>query len=318
MSKVAIDLFADFKRDFAERWAWQNTLSGALKIKGVGKEQRLWEPWLDKNAFEAATENMHQRIVPQPRKVFIGKDFIIPVTPSWLALEVEKLLNTIRRGDDITPFLGNNVRKLGASDSMLNYWGIFHLHLKPYGQRIRGDDNHLIFAHINDDAFYAVGLGDHSDLMSTRFIKALQRDFPFVMQRYQVDVKSAVDIDSEAYTKCCERNTNTAVLINGVCYMNPGGGVVANGASAKACCEIIAMRKRLDSASEMLKKYFFNGFALLSKKYSLGAISAGDVTLKLKSLNSEEIIVECPELRLRFSYRDKEARLAIVSDLADR
>ena len=313
MSKVIIDLFADYQKDFAERWARQNALSGALKIKGIGKNLGLCESWLDNNAFEGAVENMHQRIVPRPRKVFIARDFIIPTR---LVPDVDVLLNTIRKGDDITPFLGNNVRKLGALDPMLNYWGIFHLHLKPFRQRVGGADNTLIFAYINDHAFYALGFGDHSDFRSTRFIKALQREFPSVLQRYQVDVKSAVDIDSDAYTKFCESNINTAVLINGVSYYNPGGGVVANGTSAKACCEIIAMRARLDYASKILKEHFFNGFALLAQKYNLGGISVDEVTLKLKFLNDEEMILGCPELGLEFSYLDKEKKLAIIAQSA--
>ncbi len=312
MPEVKVNLFADYQR-LASEWARSNALSGNLKIKGVGKQQDRVEPWLQEHSFEAAMENMFQRIVPRPRKVLVCNNFIVPVEHKG---EVETILEVARTGGDLTQYLGNNICKLGAPDMMLNIWGISHFHMKPFAQRVRGEDDELLFAHITDDSFYVVGFGGHTDLKDTRFIKILQSNFPETLQRYRFNNAATIDIDSPNYVKLCESNINVLVSINGIAYYSPGGGVNVNRNSTKSYCEIVAMRRRLDGASKALEQGFLNGMDQLSKGF-VGEIKFSTINLKFIGFHNNEILVECPELGLRISYRDGTGEMAVVSENAN-
>ncbi len=311
MPEVKVNLFADYQR-LASEWARSNALSGNLKIKRIGKQQDRVEPWLQEHSFEAAMENMHQRIEPRPRKVLVCKDFIVPDEHKG---EVETILDIVRSGGDLTQYLGYNIQKLGASDMMLNIWGISHFHMKPFAQRVGGEDDELLFAHITDDTFFVVGFGGHTDLKDTRFIKTLQRNFPETLQRWRCDDEATIDIDSPAYVTLCETNINAVVSINGVAYYSPGGGVNTNSNSITSYCETVAMRRRLDIASKALKQGFLNGIEQLSKGY-VEKTKFSSINLNFIGFQNNEILVECPELGLKVSYRDSTGEMAVVSENA--
>lgn len=311
MPDVKVNLFADYQR-LASEWARSNALSGNLKIKGVGRQQDRVEPWLQEHSFEAAMENMHQRIEPRPRKVLVCKDFIVPDEHKG---QVETILEIARSGGDLTQYLGYNIQKLGASDMMLNIWGISHFHMKPFAQRVPGEDDELLFAHITEDTFYVVGFGGHTDLKDTRFIKTLQRNFPETLQRFRFDNEATIDIDSPDYVKLCESNVNVVVSINGIAYYSPGGGVNTNSNSTTSYCETIVMRRRLDIASKALEQGFLSGLEQLSEGF-VGGIKSSTLNLKLIGFQNNEILVECPELGLTVSYRDRTGEMAVVCENA--
>ncbi len=307
MPNVKVDLFSDYQR-LAVEWARSGVYSGNLKIKNIGKQQDFIEPWLRAHSFDASVENMHQRMLPHPRKVYFSNGLEIHDEHTS---DVRILIDAVKRGDDLTPFLGNNIRKLGAPDALLNYFGIVHFHLKPLAERIAGQDDNLIFAHVTDDAVYVVGFGNHNDFKNTRFIKALQKDFPETLQQYRFDSEDGIDIDSEECAKMCQDNYNAVVRINGVSYYPPGGGTNLNGNSTIAYCDMIVQHARLDAASEMLRQDFLHDLEKLGRPYAEKAIQTESLSLKLLRILPVGLILECPELEFVVSYRTTNKGLII-------
>ena len=296
MPDVKVNLFADYQR-LASEWARSNVLSGNLKIKDIGKQQDRIAPWLQEHSFGAAIENMHQRIEPRPRKVLFCKDFIVPDDHKG---EVESILELVKSGGDLTQFLGKNIRKLGAPDMILNFWGIFHFHMKPFSQRIPGADDNLLFAYVTDDTFYVVGFGGHERLYDTGLIKTLQMDFPQVFP--SCSEKPVVDIDSDAYANLCKGKVNAIVSINGVACPPVGGGVNSDGESTKSYCETIVLHRTLDRYSEIIKKSFLSDIRKMGECY-VDAVRSETITLRLQTMVPGGIILECPEGELVVSYR---------------
>lgn len=306
MPNVKVDLFADYQRK-ASGWARANALSGNLKIKGFGKQQDRVESWLRAHSFGSTIENMHQRIEARPRKVHLCENFIVP---DECKKDVESIFEIVRSGGDLTQFLGNNIRKLGATDNLLNVWGIFHFHMKPFQQRIPGEDNSLLFAYVTDDAFYVVGFGGHDCLHNTDIIKTLQRECPHAFPECSED--AVADVDSNAYACLRKNNINAIVSVNGVACLPAGGGVNFNGESTKAYCEMVYLRSRFDKFSKILQQRFLLDIRGFDECHE-DSMHIESVSLRLLNMTSNGLVLDCPELGVVVAYRIENEGLRLLS-----
>jgi len=307
MLNVIIDLFSDYQKR-AVQWARHETDAARLKVRGMPKDSVEVDSWLHHHAFSSVMENFHQRISVRPRVVKYCNGFSCP---DRLSSDFAALVELMRNGRDLTPYLGNNIRKLGVSDFMLNAWGISHFHFRPFAKRIPGEDNDLLFAYVTTDVVYIIGLGCHGeDFKSTRYLKDLQRDFPESLEQFRVEYEHPLDVDSDEYAKCLAANVNAAVSVNGQAYYFPGAN--ADGCSALSYCETIVLHRRLDAASAMMKSGLERGLSMLWPEYHEELMGRDTVSLSLSGMDNGELQMICRELKIEISFRDQSDEMAIL------
>jgi hypothetical protein len=121
-------------------------------------------------------------VAPRPRTVVIESS--ASNDPRWQSrsADIQALLNKVRQGDDLTPYLslqphtrgftpaasgtGLNVDRWADKDMLLNVMGYHHFHFDavPHNQ-MRSDD--VFFAHATRDTFTVVGIFNHAVFEST-------------------------------------------------------------------------------------------------------------------------------------------------------
>lgn len=125
-----------------------------------------------------------RRINSCPRTVYMSNLFICPpeLQNSW-----ELLKSKIQSGEDLTPHLSRKVTNARDNDSMLNEWGIFHLHL---GESLESDgfierSGPLVFGYVTDSAFYAVNIFNHGNWTNNDIVEIIHTNWPDIISTYK-------------------------------------------------------------------------------------------------------------------------------------
>jgi hypothetical protein len=118
-------------------------------------------------------------VAPRPRIVMIELGVESDLRWNTRQAEISALLDKVRQGDDLTPYLSLAPHTRGVStvaqapdasaadkwsdkDQVLNVMGFHHFHLKPYVKGITPErTDELIFAQVTRDRFHVIALFDH-------------------------------------------------------------------------------------------------------------------------------------------------------------
>ena len=158
--------------------------------------------------------NWASRLVPpRPRTVIIEPT--LSLDPRWkdLAINTNILLDKVRRGDDLTPYLslkikskgfspntmgtGQNVDKWADKDFLLNIMGYHHFHLshivESKGHTKRSDE--VLFAEVTRETFIAIGFFNHTVFEPPNIIsKSLEEEQEWLWHIF--DVRSSRGVPS--------------------------------------------------------------------------------------------------------------------------
>lgn len=302
-----VNLFDDFC-SYIKRWGQQGVLSNKLTISGVcNKTEETVSLWIREHGVSAGFDRCSQIPSSGPREVKMSPSFSCP---ECARQNFEYLRQHIEAGDDLSPYLGNNVRKLGKHDSMLADWGIWHFHLVPQELRATVNDDYLLFAWMSGDVAYLISVGTHRDLTNTEYLKDLQRNYPAALGP-EIDA-DGIDVDSDEYKRLRAVCVNAAIVINGHVYYCPGGGRNTDGCSTLGYRNAMVLRRRLDRASQILAEGLFDAIKRLMPEERYGAFEKASLDLKLEWFDEREIRVVCPVFGIGFSLLDKENKIALV------
>lgn len=283
-------------------------LSNQLTISGVcNKTEKTVDLWIREHGVAAGFDRCSQIPLARPREVKMSPSFSCPES---VRESFELLKRNIEDGDDLYPYLGNNVRKLGKHDSMLADWGIWHFHLAPKGLRANVDDDYLLFAWLSGDVAYLIAIGTHKDLANTEYLKDFQRNYSEALGS-EIDT-TGIDIDSNEYRRLRDARVNAAITINGHVYYCPGGGRNADGGSTLGYRNAMVLRRRLDRASQILADGLLDAITKLMPEERYKTFENASLDLKLDRFDEREIRVRCPLLGVGFSLLDSEMKIALV------
>ncbi|MGD0024831.1 MAG: hypothetical protein ABSC37_09430 [Xanthobacteraceae bacterium] len=122
-------------------------------------------------------------VAPRPRSVVIEQSALNDSRWQSLSADIQSLLNEVRQGHDLTPYLsiqphtrgftpaasvkGPNVDRWADKDMLLNVMDYHHFHFDavPHNRK-RSDD--VLFAHVTRDTFTVVGIFDHTVFESAK------------------------------------------------------------------------------------------------------------------------------------------------------
>jgi hypothetical protein len=149
------------------------------------------------------------------------------------------LQQKVRTGGDLNPQLSSRYASLMNRDGLFAEWGVHHFHLgtvrlaknPAYIERT----GPLVYALIDDDAFYAINVYGHDDFEESDVLETLHQNWPERIARYRVN-----GVTGGVWTKSLRRtlrkgNTNVCVTVaDGTVYMPVSGGVTVSGRNVEA------------------------------------------------------------------------------------
>lgn len=132
---------------------WFDILKGRLK---------MWGHNIDETGVEVSHiyfNFIKRRILPKSREIKISKEF---KCPKEYKEGLDILKSKIKKGEDLIPYLSKNILKVNYNDSLLNDWGIYHLHLgKKKKDNFIERTGPLLFAKFDDENAYFINIYSH-------------------------------------------------------------------------------------------------------------------------------------------------------------
>lgn len=171
--------------------------------------------------------NLNRRLIEsKPRNISKSKKFICPPE---LEANLKELEEKIQNGDDLTPFLSRQLKKLEFPDATLNEWGIYHLHLGGFKapDEFSGGLNEILFAMFDDKAAYFIQIMTHRDWTNKDLINIIHNKWPNLIDRFKIEINSNKKISDPDRSKWRKGGINTPLIMDdGTTYLCPGGGMV--------------------------------------------------------------------------------------------
>ena len=123
--------------------------------------------------------------ISTPRRIHISKEF---VCPTELKTGFDKIVDVLRTGQDISPYLSTQVDKITKFDEMFNDWGVLHLHLgdRPYPRDARYIERtgSLLFLYLMPQDAYLINIYEHGDWTDKSILQIVQDNWPELIAPY--------------------------------------------------------------------------------------------------------------------------------------
>lgn len=241
--------------------------------------------------------NLKLRQIPnKQREIKISKEFQCPPElKGGLKLIEEKIVS----GKNIKPHQSRGLLKLDYDDTLLNDWGIHHLHL---GLNLENDSfmnrtGPVLFLRITDEFAYFINVMPHGSWTRQDMLKVLYKNWPESLEQFILEGALGVSFNptDDEIKKLRKANIVTLLEIEpGVVLHSIGGGYTTSGISTvvvqktnKYLSEIEKMETRLKANFHLIEKTVLkNGFQMPSNpEFKLIFDKNGNMGVLEKSLN---------------------------------
>ncbi|MDD2803961.1 MAG: hypothetical protein PHV33_00270 [Elusimicrobiales bacterium] len=218
---IKIDLYSD----------WIEILRGLLHAGGFKTNPKDTQ-------FEVAVKYLNlklREIAPQPRKVHKAKGFSCDAKYQKAIDEIERKAAS---GKSLVPHLSKFFLDLDYNDSLLNDWGLHHLHLSTKVGRAGFTERTgpLLFAHVLPDTFYMVAVLPHGSWTNRQLLEEMLKNWPHLLAPYEL--KGVVGLSQKftekehaqlrkAHIQACVQLSDNKV------YTSIGGGMASNGTNIR-------------------------------------------------------------------------------------
>lgn len=174
--------------------------------------------------------NFKRRLIHQiPRKVFVSKEFTCP--PELLkGLDIVKL--KFEKGENLIPHLSKHLTDLDYNDSLLNDWGIYHVHLgenlETNGSGFIQRTGPVLFVRIDKDKALFINVLPHGSWTKQQMVKVIHDNWPESIESYLMkDIIGLTHVPTDDDIKKMRKyGVNSAIEIEpGVVYAPIGGGL---------------------------------------------------------------------------------------------
>jgi len=226
----------DFKKDFVELTkdyfqSLERRLPNLSYLKQIKNESNPLNVCL-------AYFNLINRLVePRPRKVLKSQYFYCP---SRFRNVLKTIEGKIKKGEIITPFLSRGISYLYSRDTLLDAWGIHHIHL---GRQVMANGfiertGPILFVRFENDTAYFILIKRHGKKRSRYYhpwnkqilIDIIHKDWPDSIQQFQSKIELENRLtDDEIRDWSTGRINVLATTRNGTPYISPGGGFTLSG-----------------------------------------------------------------------------------------
>ncbi|MCM3271139.1 hypothetical protein [Paenibacillus elgii] len=213
-----IPLNYDIKMNFFQDWTYY--LRVQLESFGFQSVETLSEHDINFCYFNW----MNRMVSSTPRQIHISKEFTCPAD---LKAGLEMVKNKISRGEQIWPHLSRQLKTIDFNDSLLNHWGIQHLHLGtsklPNGY-MRGTKL-VLFVRFDETNAYFINIYDHHSFSKIELIKILHRNWPETIEEFRVNGEITSKLsDSDVHSSRQKGSLTIVEVEEGISYLPIGSG----------------------------------------------------------------------------------------------
>ena len=187
--------------------------------------------------------NANNRRIPsqKSRAIHESRELVIPVDHRR---DYELLLELIRNGGDLKPYLSRDILKKGRPDrrdGLLNAWGIQHLHFRM------GGTTQLLFCMITDTDVFMIQTLPHNEKhlwVDRQLLQIMHGNWPEQISKGKMNCFSRENHPADKSATLRGLNANfLTTMDDGTIYLAPGGGMMASGDSQEDkmnCVKIFA------------------------------------------------------------------------------
>ncbi len=284
-------LIMDFKAD------WHDTLK-EIMVKDWRMDTSGLTEDLPIHYFNAA----QRRLSLRPRLLFISDTFQCPPDhqDGWILIQ-----QTVKAGLDLTPYLSKLIDKPEEPESMLNDWGVYHLHL---GTEIQNGfarrTGPLLFARVTSEHFYAIGVYSHGAWTESDVVETVHRNWPESIARWVILGIQGKRLTGAQRAALRKKHLNAFFLTqDGTTYGPLGGGMVASRHNVSSVVQMDVEHDRLEALERLLVEVSDEVMPELKKA---GYTDAAEVTAKLV-LTEGFYAALFPEYRLLVNFYPRTA-----------
>lgn len=178
--------------------------------------------------------------------------------PNHLITGFTNLENKLKKGENIKANLSTRIVDPLFFDSLLNDWGIHHLHLgdqiESNGFVTRNDE--VLFVKFVNLSAYFIAIGNHQSWSDKNLLKVVDDNWPELLEKHEL--KGIIDISqnptSEEIGKLRKAGINSCVEINNKVYASIGGGFLASGDNAMSSIATGDILNRIRNLEEYVQQ----------------------------------------------------------------
>jgi hypothetical protein len=199
--------------------------------------------------------NAHYRRIPaiKPRTIHESRELLIP--QKYLP-DYEGLVNLIKVGGDLKPYLSRDILKKKRSDKndgLLNSWGIQHLHFRHDGT------DQLLFCVIAEADVFMIQTLPHNAAhlwVNTQLFQILHDNWPTLIARGKYNGLRPEKFTAAKRSSLRGYNANFPITVrDGTVYLPPTGGTVASGESQEDWVNCDKIFSELDYWQGVITQY---------------------------------------------------------------
>ncbi|MDH6352161.1 MULTISPECIES: hypothetical protein [unclassified Brevibacillus] len=172
----------------------------------------------------------------QGRQVYKSKEFSCPTV--HLA-GLNQLIETLKNGKDISPYLSKKVENISKIDGMFNDWGVLHLHL---GDRLEKTGRYiertgpLLFLYLMPESAFLINIYQHKEWTHKSILQTVYDNWPELIESYIIPDSTGVTHALTESQHLDAREAGSLVLMEltkssgeKFAIMPPGLGITSSG-----------------------------------------------------------------------------------------
>ena len=181
------------------------------------------------------------------RRVFISKE--LSQHPLYIYEKqrvIQKITRIAESGGNLKIYLSERSQHLNYTDKALATFGVHHFHLGEAiangGKRkglVKGTKS-LLFGRVTEEAIFFVAIFPHSALpefLKPELLRIIHRNWPWSISEHRLHREGMAEcregVTDEEIGKVLAHNINVPIVVDGIAYFLPGGGLTAAGTSGE-------------------------------------------------------------------------------------
>ena len=205
-----------------------------------------------------------RHISPIPRKVEISRELRRNNRYNACKPIIIEIINRLRNGKDVTPYLSKLAPKFDFHDKQLLYWGIHHLHLSPLSTISNGFVNradNLLFARIENKTAYLIDILPHAEpniFEQKRILEIADQNWPH-LHKEVFGITPSSPLNTSEIKSLRNNNGNMLEYVNNRTVM-PTMGVTAAGTPSDATLTFDRFQIKLGQLESEVRRDFLKFF----------------------------------------------------------
>lgn len=191
--------------------------------------------------FDLLHDNSMRKVPEKRYTVHMSRELKDKLESTPSRNEVLEIVDRLKNGQSVNPFLSKRVAKAKSPDLLLRHWEINHLHPVPYGPLdkdgfTKARSNELLFFRVKEDVAYLIDVlphppkGNTVEWANSDLVKVVDNNWPELHCLLSSDTSADEALSDSEIATLRGKHANCFVTTSRG-QVNPGLGVTHSGAS---------------------------------------------------------------------------------------